>query len=236
MIDFNNLQKAFVTYDTNVPYRHCVIDDFLNIDLAKNIENEFNDYNDPSWYFYNNQIENKKQLSTWGLFKEHTYKTLHYLNSCEFIHSLSLLTKIKLYSDFGLHGGGMHIHDNCGILNPHLDYNIHPKLKLQRKFNLLIYLSQNVKGGHLGLWSDNNGQPNELIKEIEPKFNRAVLMDTSQQCWHGISQPIVGLRKSLAIYYLTDPDNQVDNRFRAVFAPTKDQINDPEILKIIKDR
>ena len=47
---------------------------------------------------------------------------------------------IKLFIDPGLHGGGWHIHSNKGNLNPHLDYSIHPKMDIQRRLNLIVYL------------------------------------------------------------------------------------------------
>lgn len=55
-----------------------------------------------------------------------------------------------------MHGGGWHVHANNGNLNPHLDYTIHPKVKYQRRLNLIIYLEESYKdkyGGHLGFWS-----------------------------------------------------------------------------------
>ena len=66
------------------------------------------------------------------------------------------------------------------MLNPHLDYSLHPKLYLQRKLNIIIYISKLWKenwGGGLGLENDNN-QPGKLEKTIIPKFNRAIIFDT----------------------------------------------------------
>jgi len=87
----------------------------------------------------------------------------------------------SFYIDHGLHGGGWHIHGHGGNLNPHLDYSIHPKMKLMRKLNIIIYMSKELDdthGGHLGLWDHDltrNG-PGKLVKEIQPKFNRAVIL------------------------------------------------------------
>ena len=44
--------------------------------------------------------------------------------------------------DYGLHGGGWHLMHHKGKLNPHLDYFIHPKANLQRKYNLIVFLSK----------------------------------------------------------------------------------------------
>ena len=85
------------------------------------------------------------------------YSTFCYLNSTPFILKLKKITGIKkLYPDVGLHGGGLHIHGNGDKLNIHLDYSIHPKLKLQRKLNLIIYLGEGWDaswGGELHLSS-----------------------------------------------------------------------------------
>ena len=85
-------------------------------------------------------------------------------------------------SDPGLNGGGLHIHTKGGKLNTHLDYSLHPKLRMQRKFNLIIYMNPNwIKGwgGTLGFWNNESPvQPGSLEKSIECYFNRAVIFDT----------------------------------------------------------
>ena len=56
----------------------------------------------------------------------------------------------------GLHGGGWHLHARGGKLNVHLDYSVHPKLHLERRLNLIVYLAQGwdpAWGGALGLWT-----------------------------------------------------------------------------------
>ena len=53
-----------------------------------------------------------------------------------------------------------------------------------------------------------NNCPNKLEKIIKPKFNRAILFDTTQNSWHGLVNPVNTkkniFRKSLAIYYLSN--------------------------------
>ena len=78
------------------------------------------------------------------------------------------------------------------------------------------------------------------MKEIEPKFNRAVIFDTTMNSWHGLPTPINcpknQFRKSLAIYYLTDPPKNINSRVKALFAPTEEQKNNIEVLDLIKKR
>lgn len=101
-----------------------------------------------------------------------TYRALSYLNSSEFVSSLSrtLFEDDILSSDFGLNGGGWHIHSKGGKLNTHLDYSLHPKTRLQRKLNIIIYLNSEWEenwGGALGLWgNDSDKAPGPLVKQI----------------------------------------------------------------------
>ncbi len=121
----------------------------------------------------------------------------------------------NLYSDPGLNGGGLHIMGKGGKLNPHLDYVIHPKLNIKRKFNLIIFLTPNWKdknGGELCFFTKNKKNkniPGEIVKKILPKFNRAVLFDTSMYSWHAVSRILTtNARKSIATYYLTSKDKK----------------------------
>lgn len=228
------------------PFDYKVIDNFLDTQQARAISKEFPDYNSTSWFCYNNPLENKKTCNTWYQFGPETYRTLSYLNSTEFINHLQELTGIsKLYPDIGLHGGGLHIHGTGGKLNVHLDYSIHPKLKLQRKLNLIIYLAEDWDsrwGGSLQFWSHNEetNKPKEKVVTVNNVFNRAVLFDTTQNSWHGFPEPLTcpenTYRKSLAVYYLTDPPEGTDPRLRALYAPTKEQETDPEIFNLIEER
>lgn len=228
------------------PFHHWIIDNFLDSKQASKISKEFPDYTSDDWFFYNNPLENKKSCNNWHTFGPETYKTLTYLNSPEFIKKLQEITGIQtLYPDIGLHGGGLHIHGKGGKLNVHLDYSIHPKLKLQRKLNLIIYLTEDWNtdwGGGLEFWSHNSEtkRPKEKVVTIDNIFNRAILFDTTQNSWHGFPEPLTcpkhTYRKSLAVYYLTDPPEDVDPRLRALYAPTKEQENNPEILSLIEER
>lgn len=247
-INLSELQKGLSGFKHQYPFHHCVIDNFFSPELAKQLESEFPDYHSDQWYVYLNPLENKKALNHWDTFPKQTYKVMSYLCSTQFIEKiLKNSLSIALYPDPGLHGGGWHIHGECGNLNPHLDYHIHPKLGMVRKLNLIIYLSQSLQpeqhGGHLGLWEHDHvaNQPGKLLKEIAPVFNRAVLFDTTQNSWHGMSRPLsvpLGTyRKSLAVYYVM-PVREGDKitRKRALFAPREEQRGNMLVEEIIRKR
>ena len=214
---------------SNSPYNHWIFDDFLDNEIALNLSKEFIDYknNSDEIIHYHDSNAEKKTCNSWNRFPQLTYQTFHDLLSVQFISNLSEITGIThLYPDIGLHGGGWHIHNKNGRLGIHLDYSIHPKLNLQRKLNLIIYLEHGYKsewGGSLQLWSHDHklNKPLHKVKEIKPTFNTAILFDTTQNSWHGFPDPINPpegkARKSLAVYYLTDRTSIAVKRYRAEF-------------------
>jgi len=245
MINIENLSKAFENFKEAQPFPYCVIDDFLQESTAINVASEFPEFDSESYNgIYNNPIEIKKTCNIWDRFKPSTYKLITFLNSPEFVNLMSLKTEEQLYADPGLHGGGWHTHPAGGKLNPHLDYSIHPKLGLQRKYNLLVYLTpdwEDAWGGHFGLWNTNKeGRPLDVVKEIAPKFNRAIFFDTTMNSWHGLARevscPWNKTRNSIAMYYLREPSLTADLRMRALFSPTEEQKGDKEIEELIMRR
>lgn len=231
---------------SNIPFDNWVIDNFLDNQQAKTLSNDFLEYENTNWFSYNNPLENKKTLNNWYFFPPKTYQFMSYLNSSEFISHISNITGINnLYPDIGLHGAGWHIHGRGGKLNVHFDYSIHPKLNLQRKLNIIIYLTEDWDinwGGNLEFWSHDptTSRPKSREKVIDNIFNRAVIFDTTQHSWHGFPEPLTCpenvYRKSIAMYYLCEPPNDADQRKRALYAPSEKQINDPVIEDLIKKR
>lgn len=246
MINFNELKLASKNWENAKPFPHIIIDNFFENEIAIKLEKEFPNYNDKVWDNYNNAIEVKRICNNWKAFPSLTYQVFSYLNSEKFVNKFSniILNTSELISDPGLHGGGWHIHSRGGKLNTHLDYSLHPKLKLQRKINLIIFLNSKWEhnwGGRLGFWdSTSNKLPGELCKEIEPRFNKAVIFDTTKNSWHGLPEPINcpdnQYRKSIALYYLITPSKNTDHRGKALFSPTKSQSGDDKVLELIKKR
>lgn len=239
----NAIENGKDRFKAASPFPYLIIDNFFDKKVAKQLSKDFMPENDPKWLHYENAIEKKQVFNQWHEFPALTYQTFCYLSSPDFVSFLSELLDVKLYPDPGLHGGGWHFHKSGGILNPHLDYSIHPKMRLQRRLNLIVYLQEGLypwHGGHLGLWSEKDGQPDKLTREIYPRFNRAVLFDTTKGSWHGIARsfkpPKNKPRKSIALYYVQIPQPDADQRERALFAPTKRQKSDKTIGELIQKR
>jgi len=233
------------TFRAAKPFNHIVIDNFFELQVASGLAKEFPAFESEIWAEYNNPIEIKKLCNRWDKFPRLTYSIFDYLNSPAFVEKMSILAGEDLFPDPGLNGGGWHTHKSGGKLNAHLDYSIHPKLGLERRLNIIVYLQPEWKpeyGGSLGLWkaSEDGKSPAELDAQIVCEFNRAVIFDTSQNSWHGLPEPIrspEGInRNSIAAYYLCQPRPGVSDRGKALFAPYGNQANDPTILELIRLR
>jgi hypothetical protein len=130
------------------------------------------------------------------------------LNAKPFIEFLEALTGIDgLMADPYYLGGGFHETTRGGKLAIHADFNLHKKLRLLRRVNVLIYLNQNWQeqyGGALELWTTDM---KEKRKEIFPFFNRCAIFSTNDDSFHGhpdpLQSPLGVSRKSIALYYYT---------------------------------
>jgi hypothetical protein len=245
MINLEAVRSSLNGYLGNSPFDHCVVDEFFEKKVAYQLATEFPAYESDEWYSYNNAVEHKKALNNWEKFPKSTYEAFTELQSAKITELLEDTLGEKLYVDHGLNGGGWHIHGMGGNLNPHLDYSIHPKIRMERVLNVIVYLSPDLRaehGGHLGLWAhdETNQAPGKLVKEVEPRFNRAVIFNTTQNSWHGMSRKLnvpEGIyRKSLAIYYMRNPAEGADRRGRALFAPRDEQKGDKDVLETIRLR
>lgn len=244
MFNFSEISRSLKNFCGAIPFDHCVVDGFFDREVALELSKEFPCYSSSDWHHYSNAIEEKKTLNNWNIFPNKTYMAFNEFFSANMLDTLSKSTGVELLPDFGLHGGGWHIHKSGGNLNPHLDYSIHPKLKKQRKLNIIVYLSEELlpeHGGHLGLWHQKSeNRHGKLELEIAPVFNRAVIFDTTQNSWHGMSrsltQPENIYRKSLAVYYLCEPKPGAPKREKALFSPSECQESDDKVLELIKKR
>ncbi|HWW61291.1 MAG TPA: 2OG-Fe(II) oxygenase, partial [Thermoanaerobaculia bacterium] len=128
------------------------------------------------------------------------------MNGFEMLLWLEALTGIDgLIPDPYFGGGGLHQIEPGGFLKVHADFNVHPKLKLDRRLNMLIYLNHDWReewGGHLELWDAE-----ACRKKILPAFNRTVIFSTTDSSFHGHPHPLTAppnrTRKSVSLYYYT---------------------------------
>lgn len=247
--DYINIESVIAqvkNYGKEPPFDHVVLDGFFKDDVAQALANEFPAYDSDVWHGYDSPLEVKRVCNNWNVFPDLSYRVFDLFNSPLFSKFLSdnLLSGFALYADPGLNGGGWHIHKRGGKLNTHLDYSLHPKLNLQRKLNIIVYINPQWReewGGALGFWDhESPDKPGKLVKTVWSKFNRAIIFDTTQNSWHGLPEPLEcpegESRRSLAAYFLCEPPKNADKRGKALFAPAAGQENDEKIMELISKR
>lgn len=223
------------------PFPHIIIDNFLTPELLTSIQDSFPKVDDKVWFEYNNPIEKKYACDDIRAFPVPIATLIHFLNSTHFLQHLEKITGIdNLQSDPYLHGGGLHLIKRGGKLDMHLDYSIHPKLQLERRLNLIIYLPKEWKsqwGGDLQLWNQNM---TECVKRVEITPNRAVIFETGDLSYHGHPDPLTSpegvTRNSIALYYLTKPRPNASTRPRALFVARPQDDKSQEIEDFRKKR
>lgn len=201
------------------PYKHLVIDNFLPENLAHKCIESFPSLDNKVWEHENDKGIEVKSRTTWSSeldIPDNIIDCVRILNCSLLLNAFSNVFGIKkLIPDPYFSGGGLNITQNGGLLDVHIDGNYHDATGLNRRMNALIYLNPNWEeswGGELGIYNDDGSQ---LIKKVEPLFNRLVVFDTHDHSYHGLPDPINfpadKNRKSIILYYYTKaqrPKNQ----------------------------
>ena len=191
------------------PFPHIVIDGLFDDAILDRVVAEFPAPAEMQWLSFDSATEKKL-----GYFHERSSITpfirgfLDALNGFEMLLFLEALTGMEgLIPDPYFGGGGLHQIEPGGFLKVHADFNVHPKLKLDRRANVLIYLNRDWReewGGDLELWNESM---TECRRKVSPLFNRTVIFSTTDTSYHGHPEPLrcpEGVtRKSASLYYYT---------------------------------
>lgn len=207
--------KNYKQYISAKPFPHIILDNIFNNDELSLVEQAFPSKNDIDWYTFGNLNEIKLACNDEGLFPPRIKEFIRFLNSQTFVGFLENLTGIEnLIVDQSLEGAGMHQIMPGGLLKIHSDFMKHPKNKLDRRLNVLVYLNKDWReeyGGHFELW---NKDMSKAEVKILPTFNRLAVFSTNATSNHGHPNPLScppGMsRKSIAMYYYTNGRPQED--------------------------
>ena len=202
-------QKLSGAYRAAEPFPYVVIDDFLPVEVLRRVADNFPKLGEIDWHEFTNPRQKKFASEDETQIEDNARWLLYQLNSATFMRFLETLTGIEgLIPDPYFTGGGLHQIERGGFLKIHADFNLHPKFKLERRLNLLLYLNENWEeeyGGHLELWDKEMAH---CIHRILPIFNRCVIFNTTDIAYHGHPEPLTcpqGMtRKSLALYYYSN--------------------------------
>lgn len=235
MIQFSSLEhnigRLREQFHAQRPFPHIAIDDFADagkldaavMSIPRPESAHLNKSRD--YIFAKNKFEkaNFKELSPelQELYDDFT--------SDRFAAILHGLTGETVFVDQTFLGGGIHQGGDGSFLDMHADFNYHPvHQNWFRNLNILLYLNKGwapPHGGQLKLRHADTGE----TAEVEPLFNRCVIMFTRDYTLHGydkISFPPGHFRQSIATYAYTVHDHP-----HASYRSTKWQPESGSILK-----
>ncbi|TAM87393.1 2OG-Fe(II) oxygenase [bacterium] len=225
-VDFERLEREReqirAAFSAGDPIRHAVIEHLLHADAAQRAVDAFPSPEQMAIAFeglaeVKNAEERIERLDPvfQAIFAD--------LRSPRFIRWLEAITGIPdLRADPELHGGGLHQGPDGSFLDIHADFNLHPRLGIYRRLNVLIYLNPEWHerwGGCLELWAQDMSQRRAFIVPI---LNRCVIMETHDRAYHGYKQlrlPAGVTRKSMASYYYSPQrsESQTEEEHNTLF-------------------
>ncbi len=207
----DKLIKDYRTTDLNnlfrdaVPSPMLVLDDFFPNDTAKKLSLEIDSINKDLCRKFTRNGSYMEECNNLSLMPE-AQPVIGELHSQTFMRWLSEVTGINhLIPDPYLVGAGYSRSFKGDSLKNHIDFNWNDSIKLYRALTLIIYLSEDWKeewGGNLEFSSLDN---QDKINKIYIKWNRAIIWQHHENCFHGYPEPIncpEGLsRKTLRLFY-----------------------------------
>ncbi len=189
------------------PYHHICIDNFLPMNVAERVRQEALDMEEQAAQHSSAQ-EHLKTAYSPDILPLYSRSVITALNSQAFLRFLEGMTGIQhLIPDPYFLGAGIHRTNNGGYLGVHADFNMHKRMYLERRLNLLVYLNPDWKaeyGGSFEVWtSDMKTQ----VAQFPPIMNRMCCFATNSDSYHGNPEPVNhpngDPRLSIALYYYT---------------------------------
>jgi Rps23 Pro-64 3,4-dihydroxylase Tpa1-like proline 4-hydroxylase len=197
-------------FQNNKPFKYVVIEDFLSNDLAQILLKDFPSFDPKKALNEIGQVGRKAVHENLSEISDNYQQLANYLNSLEFLKTISQLTGIEgLINDETFYGGGTHENLHGQELDPHVDFNYDERNGYHRRLNLIIYLNkewQSEWGGCLDLHSNPRSPEIDQVISFLPTFNRCAIFETNEYSWHGFRKIQLPedkrhlSRKSLSIY------------------------------------
>ena len=194
------------------PFRHVVIDGFFDADYAAALLAQFPAFERGNARNEAGELGGKSTIERIRGLGEPYAQLDDLIRTPDFLGLVGRITGIPdLLYDADYFGGGTHENREGQDLDPHVDFNRHPREPWHRRLNLIVYLNPEWEdgwGGSLELHSDPRS-PDDRVEVVTPLFNRCVIFETTESSWHGFSRITLPSdrkdvsRKSVALYFYT---------------------------------
>ena len=204
--DFGSAERSRLraAFKSAQPFPHAVLDDFV----AATPDEVLPAFPSDDWEGWVRPTEpyqtRKAYCSDIEAIPSPLCEMLHELGASSFLQFLEEVGGLEgLIPDPHLDGGGLHMSGAGGILTPHTDGHVYPRLGLYRRLNVIIYLNPDWRaeyGGNLALYDGE-----QKAASIVPIWGRCVVFVTDGNSVHGFPEPIANghVRRSIATFYYT---------------------------------
>lgn len=209
MINFDRLERDLPllseAFFEAKPYSHIVIDGFADEDKLLKIiaalptpgKDAINKSRD---YIF---AKNKFEKSDFEALSAECAELRDDFLSERFRRLIGAITGEEVFIDPEFHGGGVHQGGENSFLDMHVDFNYHPLHSTWfRNLNILLYLNHNWRPEYRGQLKLKEPNDRRTV-EVEPLFNRCVIMLSRDYTLHGYDQtnfPKGAFRRSIAAY------------------------------------
>jgi hypothetical protein len=207
LLDPDETKRASAEFAAARPFPHVELRDTLVAEQRTCLIEAFPTPTWEGWHRYGDAYQQGKMICNQiEAIPASLVELIHELQSPTMLAYLEQLTGIEgLIPDPHLEGGGLHLSGPGGILAPHTDFHIYPRLGVYRRVNVLLYLNEGWEesdGGCLELYEPGATAP---AKIVVPAWGTCVIFRTDDRSPHGFSTPVVGdrWRRSIALYYYT---------------------------------
>lgn len=194
-------------YQSGEPYHHIGVDNFLPLSVLEKVREEALKMGEKRPEHMSPQEHLKTSYSP-DVLPHYSRLVFNALNSKAFLRFLEEMTGIEhLIPDPYFLGAGIHRTNTGGYLGIHADFNMHKKMYLERRLNILVYLNPDWKpeyGGGFEVWTKDM---KTQIAQFAPVMGRMCCFSTSSDSYHGNPEPVNhpndDPRLSIALYYYT---------------------------------
>ena len=205
----DQLSKQYFSQNIGTTSRFFNLDNLLPEEVTREI---YENFPSKDTYHFNDTFREKK-LTTKNFDSFETSLINNITNAFQMnnvIESIERITKTPhLSADPSLYAGGISRMDYGHFLNPHIDNSHNASREKYRRFNLLFYVTPEIQesdGGNFELW--DKGVKNPFV--IEAKFNRLVVLETTQYSWHSVDYVRSNIQRCcVSNYYFSEdsPEN-----------------------------